>query len=136
MKRFVSLLLSVIVLLASVLMFTGAVADPQTKTINLSAENISYEISDKLYGVFLEDISFAGDGGLVSNLVNNNSFEYEFKPDIAWKVKAKDYAVLTAGGLNENNTNYLSVTVEDLASVENLGFTELYNYKSYKYNIS
>ena len=63
MKRFVSFLLSAIVLLASVLMFTGAVADPQTKTINLSAENISYEISDKLYGVFLEDISFAGDGG-------------------------------------------------------------------------
>ena len=136
MKRFVSLLLSVIVLLASVLVFTGAVTDPQTKTINLSAENLSYEISDKLYGVFLEDISFAGDGGLVSNLVNNNSFEYEFKPDIAWKVKAKDYAVLTADGLNENNTNYLSVTVEDLASVENLGFTELYNYKSYKYNKS
>lgn len=136
MKRFVSFLLSAIVLLASVLMFTGAVADPQTKTINLSAENISYEISDKLYGVFLEDISFAGDGGLVSNLVNNNSFEYEFKPDIAWDVKAKDYAVLTAGGLNENNTNYLSVTVEDLASVENYGFTELYNYKSYKYNKS
>ena len=136
MKRFVSFLLAVVVLLASVVMFTGAVADPQTKTLNLSAENISYEISDNLYGIFLEDISFAGDGGLASNLVNNNSFEYEFKPDIAWKVKAKDYAVLTDDGLNENNTNYLSVTVEDLASVENYGFTELYNYKSYKYNKS
>lgn len=136
MKRFVSLLLVISVALASMLVFTGAVADPQTKTINLSAENISYEISDKLYGIFLEDISFAGDGGLASNLVNNNSFEYEAKPDAAWQVEAKDFAVLTADGLNENNTNYLSVTVEELATVENLGFTELYNYKSYKYNKS
>lgn len=112
-------------------MFTGGVADPQTKTINLSAENISYEISDNLYGIFLEDISFSGDGGLVSNLVNNNSFEYEAKPDAAWQVDAEDYAVLTADGLNENNTNYLSVTVEESATVKNLGFTELYDYKTY-----
>lgn len=112
-------------------MFTGGVADPQTKTINLSAENISYEISDNLYGIFLEDISFSGDGGLVSNLVNNNSFEYEAKPDAAWQVDAVDYAVLTADGLNENNTNYLSVTVEESATVKNLGFTELYDYKTY-----
>ncbi len=134
MKRFLSLVLAIMVLFASVLMFTGTVADPQKKTINLSAENISYEISDNLYGIFLEDISFSGDGGLVSNLVNNNSFEYDAKPDAAWQVKAADYAVLTADGLNENNTNYLSVTVEESATIKNLGFTELYNYKSYKYN--
>lgn len=136
MKRFVSLILAFVVLVVSVFVFTGAMTDPQTKTINLSAENISYEISDKLYGIFLEDISFAGDGGLASNLVNNNSFEYEAKPDAAWEVDAEDFAVLTSGGLNQNNTNYLSVTVEELATIENLGFTELYNYKSYKYNKS
>lgn len=136
MKKMVSLLLAITVLAVSVLAFTGAVADPQTKSINLSAENISYEISDRLYGIFLEDISFAGDGGLASNLVNNNSFEYEAKPDTAWNIDAADYAVFTSGGLNENNTNYLSVTVEELASVENLGFVEIYNYKSYKYNKS
>lgn len=134
MKRFLSMLTAIMVLVTSVLMFTGAVADPQTKTINLSAENISYEISDNLYGIFLEDISFSGDGGLVSNLVNNNSFEYEAKPDAAWVVDAADYAVFTADGLNENNTNYLAVTVEESATVKNLGFTELYSYKSYKYN--
>lgn len=131
MKRFVSMLVAMIVLSASLLVFTGAVADPQTKTINLSAENISYEISDNLYGIFLEDISFSGDGGLASNLVNNNSFEYEPKPDAAWQVNAADYAVFTADGLNENNTNYLSVTVEESATVKNLGFLELYDYKTY-----
>lgn len=136
MKRFLSILTAIVIFSVSLFCFTGAVADPQTKSINLSAENISYEISDSLYGIFLEDISFAGDGGLASNLVNNNSFEYEAKPDAYWKVNAADYAVLTDGGLNENNTNYLSVTVENSATVENLGFTELYNYKSYKYNKS
>lgn len=131
MKKLMSFLLATVLILVSVLSFTGAMTDPQTKTINLSAENISYEISDKLYGIFLEDISFAGDGGLVSNLVNNNSFEYETKPDAAWSVDASDYAVLKDTPLNENNTNYLMVTVEEEASVRNLGYTELYDYKTY-----
>lgn len=131
MKRLLSLLLAIMVLSASVICFTGAMDDPQTKTINLSAENISYEISDSLYGIFLEDINFAGDGGLASNLVNNNSFEYEAKPDAAWSVSCADYAVLKDAPLNENNPNYLMVTVEELGAINNMGFTELYDYKTY-----
>ena len=49
----------------------------------------STEISDMLYGVFLEDISYACDGGLVANLVNNNSFEYETNALSAENASAK-----------------------------------------------
>jgi|GEM_PF-215588 len=34
-------------------------------------------ISDKLYGIFLEDVSYSVDGGLYAEMVKNNSFEYE-----------------------------------------------------------
>ncbi len=34
------------------------------------------QISDELIGIFFEDISFAADGGLNANLVQNGSFEY------------------------------------------------------------
>ncbi|MGX8699581.1 MAG: hypothetical protein ACSW8F_06585, partial [bacterium] len=35
-----------------------------------------HEISDTLFGLFLEDINFAVDGGMYSELVKNRSFEY------------------------------------------------------------
>lgn len=45
----------------------------QADTTGLDA---SYEISDTLYGLFLEDINFAVDGGLYAELIKNRSFEY------------------------------------------------------------
>ncbi len=134
MRKFLSVLLCVCILSLSVFCLTGAVTDPQKKTIELSSENISYELSDKLYGVYLEDISYAMDGGLVSNLVSNNSFEPQDDPDDSWQIEAENWGVLSEQGLNENNLNYLMVQVEKKATVRNLGFREYYNYKTYKYN--
>lgn len=39
-----------------------------------------------MYGLFLEDISYAGDGGLISELVNNGSFEYEANKTAYWNI--------------------------------------------------
>ena len=43
--------------------------------LNIDKKNISHEVSSDLYGLFIEDISYACDGGLVSQMVNNGSFE-------------------------------------------------------------
>ncbi len=43
--------------------------------LRVEADAKQTAISDHLYGAFIEDISYACDGGLVSNLVNNDSFE-------------------------------------------------------------
>lgn len=47
-------------------------------TINADRQtlNETSEISDILYGIFIEDINFAIDGGLYVELVKNRSFEY------------------------------------------------------------
>lgn len=44
--------------------------------LNTSQLDESYDISQLLYGIFLEDINFAVDGGLYAELIKNRSFEY------------------------------------------------------------
>lgn len=103
-------------------------------SLNINQKNISHDVSENLYGVFLEDISYAGDGGLVSNLVCNNSFEYPDKPENAWIFDNLDVVLSNSDAMNENNKTYETITVNGKGTVENIGFTELYDYKTYDYN--
>lgn len=135
MKKVIALILSVLVVASAFVCFTGSsVSEKIIPSLNISSENISYSISDNLYGLTLENEGNAVDGGLVSNLVNNNSFEYSNNPVASWDIAAETYSVMSLEGLNENNTNYLSVTVDGSGSVKNLGYTEFYNYKTYQVN--
>ena len=102
--------------------------------LRVEADAKQTAISDHLYGAFIEDISYACDGGLVSNLVNNDSFEYASAPTTGW---VADGLELTTEGdlpLNKNNPTYAKVTVDGKGSLTNLGFTEIYKYKTDKYD--
>lgn len=122
------------VVIAFVSMTGGSVTEKILPSLNISADNISYSVSENLYGLTLENNSNAIDGGLVSNLVNNNSFEYTEKPVAGWKISTEAYSVMNIEGLNESNTNYLSVTVNGSGSIQNIGYPEFYNYKTYQVN--
>ncbi len=100
-------------------------------TLNVSATDESYEISSNLYGTFIEDISYACDGGLVSNLVNNDSFEYEFNNTTAWSADNIELETATDNPLNDNNPTYASITASGEGTLLNTGYTEMYEYKSY-----
>ena len=52
-----------------------------TLTVNISDTK---PISDKLIGIFFEDISYAADGGLYAELVQNRDFEYNEKDRREW----------------------------------------------------
>src|SRR5690625_4965006 len=71
-------------------------------------------VSDRLYGLFYEDINHAADGGLYAELVQNRSFEYSpadadsYHPLSAWTVEG-DAVVNDNDGLNDRNVHYLSV---------------------------
>ncbi|MBR0269260.1 MAG: alpha-N-arabinofuranosidase [Prevotella sp.] len=52
-----------------------------TLKVDASAEK---PISDKLIGVFFEDISYAADGGLYAELIQNRDFEYTSKDHRGW----------------------------------------------------
>lgn len=99
--------------------------------LEISKKGESYKISDKLYGSFIEDISYACDGGLVSNLVNNDSFEYKFNNTTAWATDGLTLGTGTEKPLNKNNPTYAEISVNGKGTLKNTGYTEMYKYKSY-----
>lgn len=77
-------------------------------------------ISDKLVGVFFEDISYAADGGLYAEMVQNRDFEYspadrrEWKAATAWRSSGGDIKIMTEGPLSKNNPHYAVLTADTL----------------------
>lgn len=137
MKRFFAALLSAALLAAACLPAYAA----ETAQLNISADGISHEVSENLYGVFIEDISKAGDGGLVANLVYNNSFEYNDTAEenaelneAYWNFTNIEHAISTAQPMNENNTHYEQLTVSGRGLITNLGCVEHWDYKTYDPN--
>ncbi len=135
MKKVISIIMAVLVIASAFVCLTGSsVTEKIIPSLNISADNIAHSVSSDLYGLTLENKGNAIDGGLVSNLVNNNSFEYSNNPVASWDISAQTYSILSEEGLNENNKNYLSVTVNGKGTVKNTGYTEVYNYKTYQVN--
>lgn len=131
MKRVISILICVL-LISGIGAFP---ANAQEKiTLHISADDEKLEISDKLYGAFIEDISYACDGGLVSNLVNNDSFEYEFNKTTAWTADNIELSAETEEPLNDRNPTYAKITANGSGTLKNIGFTEMYDYKTYDRN--
>ena len=101
--------------------------------LDIAVDEVVHDISDILFGVFLEDISFAADGGLYAEKVVNRSFEY-FEQAKDGKlygyspVGEAEYAVEESAqnGLNENNTNYLVMSnpSDSKAGIANRGFLD------------
>lgn len=89
--------------------------------------NSSKEISDTLYGLFLEDINYAVDGGLYAELIKNRSFEYGAAAANegmhGWVNSDSDYLTfeihdgsMDGTCLNENNPRYAVITNSGLSS--------------------
>lgn len=128
MKKKLSIILAFILTLT--VGATPAFASGNT-VLEISKKGESYKISDKLYGSFIEDISYACDGGLVSNLVNNDSFEYKFNNTTAWVTDGLTLGTGTEKPLNKNNPTYAEISVNGKGTLKNTGYTEMYKYKSY-----
>lgn len=108
----------------------------------------SYDISDNLFGIFLEDINFAVDGGLYAELICNRSFEYgnlagggkfswEVTGNVLWNIIT---GTADSTALNENNTHFARVTNngDSPAGIYSTGFfNEMYveGGKEYKFSV-
>lgn len=84
-------------------------------TLDIDSSNKVHDISELLYGIFIEDINFAADGGLYAEMVQNRSFEFtklaSDNEKHAWsdvgKVDAEVVKNDSKGCLNANNPNYM-----------------------------
>ncbi len=97
----------------------------------IDAGNVEHEISDMLYGAFIEDINFAADGGLYAEMVKNRSFEYDRLATNGAKHGWLDVGTVTTevkkeGGLNANNPQYMEITnaSSEQGGIANYGFLD------------
>lgn len=103
-------------------------------SLTVDASDEVHEISDMLYGVFIEDINFAADGGLYAEMVQNRSFEFtklaSGDEKHAWsdvgKVSAKVKTDDAKGCLNVNNPNYMVIENKSssFSGIQNKGFLD------------
>ena len=137
MKKILSALISAAMVLASASPAFAA----DSAELNISADKFGHEVSPTLYGAFIEDISKAGDGGLVSNLVYNNSFEYNDTAEenaalneAYWEFSNITHTLASDGAMNKNNPNYEKLTVSGKGVITNLGCVEDWDYKTFDQN--
>ena len=58
----------------------------QTNEMKIRVNKPGAEIQPTMYGIFIEDINFAADGGLYAELVKNRSFEFPNNRLQGWTV--------------------------------------------------
>ena len=87
------------------------------------------EISKNLFGIFIEDINYADDGGLCSNLIRNNSFEQRLAWDMNWDCRMTGWEVVSGNGalredspLNDKNPSYFHA--DSSAVLVNFGYPD------------
>lgn len=121
-------------LLVLMLFVPGFAADEKSEIV-IDKNNITHEVSDTLYGIFIEDISNAVEGGLNANLVRNNSFEYlHFDEKLSgWEI-FNYYTLETKGAMNKNNKTYLHMGDVSNVTIKNDGFVEYFKNKTHDKN--
>ncbi len=137
MKKILSAALATVIIAGSTIMPMGVNAENNVN-LNISKSNISHSVSPTLYGAFIEDISKACDGGLVSNLIYNNSFEYNDSDgqntdfnEAYWTFDNIKHEIKTESAMNINNPNYELLTVSGKGTIKNLGCVENWKYKTW-----
>lgn len=86
-------------------------------------------VSPLLYGIFFEDINYAGDGGLYGELIANRSFEYTDrdkltdKRKMCWeKIGDISFEIRERFPLSSAHPNYARLTGKAGEGIRNLGF--------------
>ncbi|MCM1451316.1 MAG: hypothetical protein NC102_03590 [Clostridium sp.] len=104
----------------------------QNLTYRVKATNKSKPISDKLMGIFFEDINYSADGGLYAELIQNRDFEYTPSDHNGWNSltgwtiannAGGTYAISTENPIHPNNSHYISIDAKSPGySLSNGGF--------------
>jgi alpha-L-arabinofuranosidase len=100
--------------------------------------NQEKNISDKLIGIFFEDISYAADGGLYAELIQNRDFEYTSKDHRGWNATTawhsnKPIEISSEHPLHPNNPHYALIWPDTLW---NEGWDGIVVEKGKKYDFS
>ena len=113
-----SMMQSVVVMVAAMCAL-GATAFAKAPSIRIDLAGEGKAMSPLLHGIFYEDISYASDGGLYAELVENRSFEYAPTANRDWanftgwdfveRGGRGDWAIANSIPLHANNPHYLTL---------------------------
>ncbi|MBR6705121.1 MAG: carbohydrate binding domain-containing protein [Clostridia bacterium] len=115
-------------------LFAAFFSPARADMLTVYPSRVLHQVSPTLYGIFLEDINCAVDGGLYTELIKNRSFENEnlWNPRRAdhweaWSVRNWGNAKVTLENedpLHENNPTFLRTELEEngFAMIRNQGF--------------
>lgn len=96
----------------------------QTNEMKIRVNKPGAEIQPTMYGIFIEDINFAADGGLYAELVKNRSFEFPNNPLQGWTVSGR--LEVMKDGPFERNPHYVRLYYpghpQKVTAMENNGF--------------
>ena len=126
---------------------TGADISKEARSITASMKvnwDDNKAISPNLMGIFFEDISYAADGGLYAELIQNRDFEYsssdrrEWNAKTAWKVEGDaTFDIASSAPIHSNNANYAVFNTKTLgAKFINEGWDGIALKAKAKYNFS
>ena len=104
-------------------------------------------ISPNLMGIFFEDISYAADGGLYAELIQNRDFEYtaddnrraQWNAQTAWALEGEGitWSIATEAPIHPNNAHYAVLTTTTAGGkLVNEGWDGIALQKGKKYNLS
>jgi alpha-L-arabinofuranosidase len=102
---------------AGFLAASGASAQTMaTANVNIQADQPGATVSSNLFGIFFEEINFAGEGGLYAELVRNRCFDNSTNPDywtlVTTGTAAGQMSVDTTHLLNTNRPHCLNLTMQ------------------------
>ena len=128
------------------LLLNGFFAIAQKTNLEVDIAKTITKIQPTMYGIFVEDINFAADGGLYAEMIKNRSFEFEL-PLMGWQQPNSDRhsmnkqsGIATTIKLSENitNANFCRVIINDDNGYEiiNEGFRGMGIKKDARYNLS
>ena len=112
-------------LLAMSSLATQALAEepsaPTVTSLTVFANQAGPKINPRLYGIFYEELDFAGDGGLYAQLINNGSFENNATNAENWSLVTGNDAIGSmalddSNLLNAAQSHCLRINVEKLTS--------------------
>lgn len=111
-------------LLSLLLLSAAAAVSAQTLEMKVDVSKTGAKIQPTMYGIFIEDINFAADGGLYAELVKNRSFEFPGNRLQGWSVGGR--VEVRDDGPFERNPHYLRLCYpghpQKHTALENNGF--------------
>lgn len=117
MKKLISIFISICIFFSCISINAFA---SNTISINIKKDSPQTDVNPLQYGININNEIGSTDGGIIANLVANNSFENEEK---GWIFSSLNATYSTNDAMNKNNAHYEALSINGKGVLKNIGFS-------------